>query len=230
MQNKKKLIYLIGIIVMAAAIFVSVIVWAATRNRPEPKEVSPVVSIRPDRQVVYREGSGLVETEKTISVQVIKDGLRDMGFLVTEEYFFTELINYSSVKKLFKSIDLKITETNYLASYDGVVSAGVDFTKIEVDMDEEAKTIQVTIPKAMIYSTAIDEDSFELLSEKNGLGNPVSAADFNNSLTELKSNANEKAVSRGTLERADENAKNIISNFISSLVDTDEYAVSYVSR
>lgn len=231
MEKKKKLYYLIGIGVVVLAIIVCIIVWAATRNKNSaPAEIPPVASMKPDREVVYRDVEKLVEVEKVISSQIIQDGLRDMGFLVTEEYYFTEVVSYSSVKKLFKSIDLKVTETNYLASYDGVVSAGVDFFKIGVVKNEENKTLRVTIPKATIYSTTIDENSLQVYSEKYGLGNPVTVTDFNNSLSELKANAEDKAIDRGTLERAEENAQRIITNFVESLVDPNEYFITYVVR
>ena len=151
--------------------------------------------------------------------------LNDIGVLVTEEYYFTEVVSFSSIKKLFNKLELGITESSYLASYDGVVTAGIDFSKITVSKDDELHLVEVRLPKAEILNVDIDPESFELYSEKTGLGNPISVADYNNSLVELESTASEKAVARGILTRADQNLKTVIVNFIAGLVDTAEYTV-----
>ena len=135
-------------------------------------------------------------------------------------------MRFSSIKKLF-SIELGITESSYLASYDGVVSAGVDFSAIRLRRDEERGVITVELPAAQIRSVDIDPQSFQLYSEKTGLGNPVSAADFNSSLVELEASAREKALERGLLDKADENARRIIRNFIAGLVDTTRWSVRF---
>jgi len=171
-----------------------------------------------------KEVEKIVTVEKEITAEIVQDSLRDAGFLVTEEYYFTEVVSYSSIKKLW-NIDLGITESSYLASYDGVVTAGVDLTKAQVEKDEEKKLVTVTLPAAVIENIDIDPESFVLYSEKAGLGNRLSAADFNNSLIELEQTAREKAVERGVLERAEKNARTLIGGLVGSLVDTTEYRV-----
>ncbi len=168
----------------------------------------------------------IVEVEKEIGVEEIRSGLNDMGVLLTAEYDFTQVISYSSIKKLF-SIELGITESSYLASYDGVVRAGVDFEKIRLERDDERRVVTVKMPAAEILGVDIDPESFQLYSEKTGLGNPVSAADFNSSLVELEAKAREKSLQRGVLERADENARRIVRNFIAGLVDAELYMIRF---
>ena len=160
---------------------------------------------------------------------VTGEQLQDVGSLVTEEYYFTEVVSFSSVKKLFKTIALGITESSYLASYDGIISAGLDFEKISVEKDDENKVITIRLPKSEVKYMEIDTDSFVLYSEKEGLGNKITLNDYNDSLIELEKNAKNKAVDRGLLKRADENAKLVISNFVKSLVDTSDYTVRYVT-
>ena len=155
--------------------------------------------------------------------------MREVGVLVTEEYYFTEVVSFSSIKKLWK-IDLGITESSYLASYDGVVRAGVDLTGAEVVKDDGQKRVTVTLPAAEIQGVDIDPESFRLYSEKAGLGNPISAEDFNNSLIELENTAREKALERGVLERADENARVLIRNLIGALVDLNAYSLEFVTE
>ena len=93
--------------------------------------------------------------------------------------------------------------------------------------DEEHKRITVALPKAEIRYTDIDLDSFLLYGEKQGVGNRISVADFNDSLVELKQNAQDKALARGVLDRADKNAQLIVRNFVASLCDPREYTLVF---
>ena len=109
-----------------------------------------------------------------------------------------------------------------------MIAAGIDFSKITVEKDEAAREIVVRIPLPEILSVDIDPESFALYSEKEGLGNPISITDYNNALIELESSAAQKAIDRGVLERAAENAQALIKTFILSLVDAGDYTLRFL--
>lgn len=225
----KQYFFVAAIAVMVLAVAVILIVWAVGRGHDEPMAepaALPALS-EPEIQVVYKEKEveKLVEVEKVISGDIIEDGLNDMGFLVTQEYWFTEVMSYSSTKNLF-GIQLGITESSFLASYDGKVTAGVDFSKIKVEKNDELQRITVKMPAAELLDTTIDTDSFTLYDEKEGIGNNISIKDYNVSLTTLKQGATDKAVERGVLDKAQENAEQMIRDFVSSLVDTTMYEIT----
>lgn len=225
-KTKKEKIYLLLIALLAAAIIVVLIVGLSGHKPEAQVETAPE---KPDT-VEVKEVTRFFPVEKKITAEIIRDGLNDMGVLLTEEYYFTEVVSFSSVKKFLNTdIVLGFTESYYLASYDGNVAAGIDFTKITVEKDEESACITVHIPKAEIISVDVDPSSFVLYSEKVGFTNPLSVADFNNSLIELERNAGSKATEKGILIRANENARAIVENFIGSLVDTAEYTISFVT-
>ena len=229
--EKKKTRLLIALIALVVtAIAVMLIVYAVYASRRGGQGAVPAaVTPRPSQEVVVREKEveKIVTVEKEISSQILQEGLREAGMLVTEEYYFTEVVSFSSIKRLWK-IDLGITESSFLASYDGVVRAGVDLSGASVEKDDEARRITVALPAAEIQSIDIDPESFRLYSEKAGLGNPISAEDFNNALVELEASARDKALDRGLLTRADENAHTLVRNLIGALVDLDEYALVFV--
>ena len=199
--------------------------------RPDSEPAEPAVSasaVTEEPRIVIKEVEKLVTVEKTIEAETIRDGLREMGFLITGEYYFTDLVSFSSVKKFLKTdLVLPFTETSYLVSYDGVVSAGIDLTEARVEKDDERMRVTVHIPAASIRSTTLDLDSFTLYEEKSGLGNPLSAADFNNSLRELERSAEQKATERGLLEQADRNARTVIEKFVGSLVGDTAYTLTF---
>lgn len=226
METKKKMNLPL---LLAAALFCLALVvvglWAADRRTPIVAQ-----TLASENQEVKTPQFQPITMEKVISAQVISDGLRELGKLVTEEYYFTDVLSYSSALTLFQTIHLPFTTTSFLVSYDGVVTAGVDFEKIEIAKDEEAKCITVFLPAAEIMNVDIDPESFVLHSEKSGLGNPISVADFNQSLAELEGSAREKALEKGLLTRAEENAERVIAHFVDSLLEPGTITVSFIRQ
>lgn len=164
-----------------------------------------------------------VEETVTIDTQIIEDGLREMGQLITEEYYFTQVEEYSSSKKIL-FFDSK---ASFVYSYDGVVSAGIDCNDVKIDKDDEAKKITIHIPAADIYKISIDYDSFKIFEEKEGLWNKTTISNYNDSLVEFEKAATNKALEKGIIDKADEGARKMIESFVNSVVSTEDYTVEY---
>lgn len=211
-------------VVLVAAIIAVAVTGLSRRSASSP---APAKNTAPEEKVVYRNVETLVEVEKEISSEMIEDGLRDMGVLVTGEYYFTGVMSYSSAKELF-GIKLPLTESGYLVSYDGTVTAGADFSSLTVEKDELGNGCTVRIPKCSVFAVDIDPESFTLYSEKHGLGNRVSIADYNDSLIELEHNASETAVSKGLLESSEAQARLLIKNFAGSLLGVDTRMIKVI--
>ena len=60
----------------------------------------------------------------SVSTETIQDGLSDMGVLITQEYYFTQVEKYTKEKNIFIVIP---STSGFMYSYDGSVMAGVDF-------------------------------------------------------------------------------------------------------
>jgi hypothetical protein len=165
-----------------------------------------------------------VKVKTTITSETLQEGLRDMGVLITQEYYFTQVENYEKTKTILKFFT---SSSNFIYSYDGVVTAGVDFNDISVEKDDTDKVITITVPQSEIQYIDIDYDSFKIYSEKDGLWNPTSIEDYNDSLVDLKKNAEDKAIEKGVLDKADENAKAIIKNFVTGMVDDLDYTIKW---
>lgn len=161
-------------------------------------------------------------TEHIISAELIEDSLKDMGFLITQEYDCTALLNNSKVKSLL-GFDLPFTESSYLISYDATVEAGIDFTIISVDVDEEMKEVIIHLPDAQIQNIVIDPNSFIKYEEKDGLGTKMTITDYNDSLQQFESTVTTKAIEKGLLEKAYSNAQALITNFVRNFIKDTDY-------
>ena len=216
MKNTKNEVAII-LIVLIAALIAFVVIYSMnkcskTESIPEPAKIEETAA--PERTPV------ILDAVTDINVETVEEGLRDMGFLITQEYFFTDAVSNSKSFQI-SNIKLGFTQSSYVGLYDGEVTAGIDFTRISVS--KSGKELIVTLPQAEIKNIDIDPDSFRVVSEKSGVFTRISADDYNASLSELENTARERALEIGILEKANDNAKLIIENFIMAFDGADGY-------
>ena len=163
---------------------------------------------------------------KKDTANIILDGFRDMGKLVTYEYYYKE-VDTTETQKDFWNIKLPWTKGGYTIAYDGIIDAGVDFSDISVSIDEKRNSIMVTIPDAEILNNTLDESSLEIYSESHNPFNQNQIEDFNDSLTTIKEAALERAIKNNILINAKKNAKSLVENFINSIITDNTYKIYY---
>ena len=173
---------------------------------------------------VEKQDNLFTQTEKTITGDIIKSGLADIGELATEEYYYTGVESFDSSKSI-KGFDLPFTTSRFIYSYDGVIKAGIDFEEIEVEKDDLKKLIVVTLPQSKILSSEIDHDSFKLYDEKQSIFNPLHVTDVNDTIKDLKAKAEADAIKKGVLTRADKNAVTMLKQFLKSTYDLGDYTI-----
>lgn len=179
-------------------------------------------------QVEETTDEGLIAEEVEITGETIRSGMTDIGELATEEYWFTQVETFDKSKtaQLFSiTFDVPLTRTKFVYSYDGVIKAGIDFTKTEVEKDELKRLITITLPKAYILSSEIDYDSFQLYDEKTSIFNPLSVKDVSDTNREMIRSAEKDAIAKGVLDRADKNAEKLVKNFLRGGYDLRGYAI-----
>ena len=226
MDGKKKELIIYGALCLVLFVVIILLTAGVIRGRKDAAGVTGGKVNKTETGKKLFDNEPVPDEVVTINTQIIEDGLKEMGVLITEEYYFTQVEEYSSSKKLWL-LDSKA----YLAySYDGVVNAGIDCNDVDITKDDENKKITVSIPAAKIIDVSIDFDSFKTLEEKNGLWNKLDMTDYNSSLVAYENAAKEKALEKGIIDKADEGAKKMIESFVNSLVDSEEYTIEYVKK
>ena len=133
-------------------------------------------------------------------------------------------------KQLFGK-NIPFTTKSFIAKWDGVIKAGVDITKVSAEIDNSKKEILVYIPKVEILSHEIDNDSIETLDQKDGLFNPVKVEDVRAFDKVSKEAMEQRAIENGILEKAYDNAKEIIEKLVSNNVVKElQYVVVFISE
>ena len=214
-QNRNKIYIIITLVALLLAL-VLIILYGTNRTK-EKEEAAQAVTTKTEKEKKHK-------VLISVSTETIQDGLSDMGVLITQEYYFTQVEKYTKEKNIFIVIP---STSGFMYSYDGAVMAGVDFGKIAVETNEAAKTITVDLPDSEIQAVTIDKDTFKIYSEKDSIWNPLKLEDYNISLVEFEDAARKKAVDSGILERSDKQAQTLVRNFIGSLPNTEGYTVEF---
>ena len=109
--------------------------------------------------------------------------------------------------------------------YTGIIKAGYETSEIKSKVGEGK--IYITLPKAKILSHEIDEKSLEVLDESKNIFNPITIEDYNSFQITQKEFTEEKAISDGLFNEAENNVKEMINLAISSVKGIDDYEVVF---
>lgn len=165
--------------------------------------------------VIFQNNQPQEEAIPTInSIQVVND-IQSIGELATIKYIYTDMGKFENTQQ-FKGYDIPLTTKSFILSWNGTIKAGVDTKEITINVNEDNKTILVHIPKATILSHETDENSVEIFDENNNIFNPITLEDYNSFFAESKLEMEQRALDNGLLDEAIENAKNVISQILTS--------------
>lgn len=188
---KKGIIILIAIIVILATVAVIFYLKAPKEdNQPIMEAIATNVSDFVEEGIIGDEGE-----VTTISESSLKEIL-EISQMSTAEY------TYNSIVQKFN--DDKDNELAYSVCYNGIIKAGVDFSEIKLNIDNESRTINVTVPDAKITSVTVEAGKLEYIFEKDKYNTEtVSSEAYALAVTDLKQKASE---SQKILIPAKENA------------------------
>lgn len=164
---------------------------------------------------------------KEVTIDLIKSEIQDIGEIATIEYLYTDAGKFENPKQLF-GINVPFTTKSFIAKWDGIIKAGVQVDKIIVEINDANKEIIVHMPKSVILSHEIKKESIETLDEKDGLFNPVKVDDVREFDKVSKEAMEERAIENGILDKASENAKEIIEKLVNNdVVQEQEYTIKF---
>lgn len=168
-------------------------------------------------------GSQAVFSTKGRTTQL---GLKNIGELATQVGYYTNVEMIENSRDLW-GWEVPFTQSKYIFSYDGVIKAGLDFSAIEVKVNEIAKAVQVELPDMIVLSNEIDEGSLEVYDESRNIFTPLTLDAVNAAHEELKAEAEETAIENGLLDNAEDNAKIILQGMLAGMFDLSEYTVEF---
>ncbi len=139
--------------------------------------------------------------------------------LALVKYNYTGVIGYKDYKKLL-NINIPLTDKYFLLKYTGYIKAGVDFSRIKIDVIDES-SVHVSIPKPKIMDTVIDENSIEVYNESENAFNPIKISDYNEAVSREKNVMISDAIKQGIYKESTEQAKLALTSLLKEMGFTD---------
>lgn len=180
----------------------------------------------------------LVYTSKEAKSNYVSDekiteiGFENIGELATQSVTTTTVRVETKDLKLF-NVSIPLTQSKYIYTYNTTIKAGINFSDVKWqlgDTDDTSHNIYVDIPEVKTLSADIDLDSFKVLHEENNIFSPITLTEHNDSLIQLRENALSDAINSGLYDRALDNAKTILTSFISQVYPSNEYSIIFSER
>lgn len=180
----------------------------------------------------------LVYTRKEAKSNYVSDekiteiGFENIGELATQSVTTTTVRVETKDFKLF-NVSIPLTQSKYIYTYNTTIKAGINFSDVKWqlgDTDDTSHNIYVDIPEVKTLSADIDLDSFKVLHEENNIFSPITLTEHNDSLIQLRENALSDAINSGLYDRALDNAKTILTSFISQVYPSNEYSIIFSER
>lgn len=171
--------------------------------------------------------NSITEEKTQITNSLLYQQLEEINELTTVKYFYTNMGKYENNIQLGNTT-IPFTKKSFIISYDGTIKAGIDISKVEINI--EKNTILISIPKAEILSHEIDTDSVQVYDEKNTIFNGLHVEDITNFQKEQMEEMEEKARNSGILEEAEENAKRSLKALYEGILKNGDYEEDYILK
>lgn len=167
-----------------------------------------------------------VEEETKISSETVESALKEAKELTTLKYHYKNIASFENSQQ-FQGMTIPFTKKSFLYTYEGEIHAGVDLEQAKVNINEEAKTINVTLPETRILSHDIDENSVMVYDEKNSIFNPLEMKDYSNFRKEEEAKVEKEAIDKGLLDEAKEQTLKAVKDILllNPIIEED-YTVS----
>ena len=158
--------------------------------------------------VLLQMGHGKEEKAQVITVSTLERIIK-----VSELSTFTAVYNGIAEVKNDKNPE----ETDYFVSYEARVNAGIDFDKIAITVDDDAKTIKVDIPDAYITDINVDISSLDFIFyNKKANKSTITQEAFRACEADVQEESEKQD---SILKLAQQNAVNVIKALVNPIIE-----------
>ena len=217
------------LLVLVAGLLVRSVLSARSQQTELEKELdlqrAAIEALRADAKK-NEEDRLIQEAEPVITNSTVSDQLNALQELVTTEYIYTNAGKYENQNQIYiigQGINIPFTGKRFIVAYDGRIKVGIDISKAKIDVDEAGHTVTVLLPNSQIISHETFEDTLVVLDETNNVFNPISIENYTVFVSGQKADMEQKAIDRGVLTNADQEARAVVHTFLSLLPGMDNY-------
>lgn len=158
-----------------------------------------------DQAIVGEEGKVFTITESSLQE------ILDSNELSTIEYTYNSIVQVKDENDKLK----------YSAYYSGIITAGIDFNKIKITVDDDNQTVNIKVPDAKINSSIVDAGSLEFIFENNKYDEKMTHSEaYEKSKEDLEKKANNN---EEILKLAKENSMLAVEALLKPLIEFAGY-------
>ncbi len=166
------------------------------------------------------------EIEKTVvTVDEVKAKIQEIGELTSCEGSYIVTKGQDFTRYMLDNIPVPGTTNHIELTCSGIVKAGYNLDDIAIKVDNNSKTIYVSLPNVKINSNQLIWDNSMECKEKNNILNPIDFEQYQILITDIKAEGLQEAENNGLYNMVEQNAKHLIENFLGCFV---EYKVIFM--
>lgn len=194
--------------VLSAIVFVCAVVFVATKT----DMVSSFMESH------FKQES-ITEESQTPDFSDIQSGIQDICELATLKCYYHDVTEYERKPSgISKYVPFKYGYKKMFIEYGGIVTAGIDASKVQVNLLDDGKTVQIYVPGAEILDVDADKSSMSVPIEQTGVFTEITTQEKLNAFSSAQSEMEKKAAADSTiLSQAHSNAKKLIKQYITRI-------------
>ena len=196
-------------------------IWNWAKKVIKPKHILIVIAV----VVVCGVGLGVKDRFSTDS-EVIKLKFENIGEMATQAAYLTS-IDTIDVERDIYGLHIPFTQSKCILSFNSTIKAGIDFSKVKWDLDDDKKTISVNIPEIIVISNEPNFKSLKIWHEEESIFRNITADEHNKAMIKMQEKALETAKENGLFELAKENAKKLLTEFFGQEYDMNTYKIQF---
>lgn len=162
-----------------------------------------------------------------LTIRHVEGILSPASDLITSKYNYTDADTYEDYKQFF-NVKLPFTTYKVVFTYSGECGVGFDLSKVSTYVDNDTKTITITLPELEIKYNEIDADSFEYYNVSTTIFNQLKMEDTTDLIGTLLSEKEKEVLNdKKVMEDAQSNAELVIKSLLENSDLTKDYQIVF---
>ena len=191
--------------------------WWASLNQMTRTIILIVVAVALIMGGVWLKTFLFGKSEPKITTDYITGKLDVASELTTAELNYTGLVTFQDGSIPF------LTKKGFTMKYTATVEAGIDFSKIEVDVG--GKTVKVTLPETEIQSVKVDPNSIDFYDESFALFNWKDNEDVSDAIARAEADIQANADMENLKKKSEEQTEKLIRGLLEGAIGERELII-----
>lgn len=167
------------------------------------------------------------EDNYILTISNVEKVIKPASDLIASKYIYKDADTYENYKQLFGK-KVPFTTDKVVFTYKGIISAGVDLSEVQYEIDNANETISIKLPEIKIKSNEIDATSFEYPFEADSVFNTTGMGDYTELFATLKEKKEEEVKSDiEFMDTTRQNTENVLEDFLTVSDVTKDYTVIF---